>query len=251
MDTAPPPPRFPRLIRAIALAGLLAGVPVADATTQLGTVVVRGHRVSGPWYAPRTHDYGWRWGQDCNSSACVEDWTWDWIGDPHPTEALPTADTPPAPPDGSCPDLNADWLTAGCTQESLLPRDVGEGHISNWVFATPYGLRNQWLYPDDLRQIRERVNFYGDDHAAVIAVVRGDAACQAAANEVQSMCFENYPSEIMCYQFGEYTYQQCAASFFQLWDEWNATLPFHIQHTQIVRTCKDINDQRVAGNCQF
>lgn len=216
MDTTPPP-RFPRLIRAIALAGLLAGVSAAHSTTLLGPVEVRGHRISGPFYAPRTHNYGWRWAQDCSNSNCVEYWDWGWIEEPHPTEALPSSDAPPPPPDGSCPDLNADWLSAGCTLESLQARDVGEGQISNWLFDTPYGLQNQWLYPNDLEAIRERVNFLGDaDHAQVIAVARADAACQNGADQVRSMCFESYPGEILCHQFREYSYQQCAQSFFNL-----------------------------------
>jgi hypothetical protein len=240
------------LIRAIALAGLLASAPAAADPPPLGIVHIVGQRTSGPFYAPRTHYFGWRWAQDCHNSNCTEDWAWDWLGDPHPTEPLPEPDAPPPPPDGSCPDLNADWLTAGCTQESLLPRDVGEGHISQWQFYGYGGMVHRWMGQNVLTNVRETVNFSGSAlDAGVTATLAGRDICEIAGIHARLDCFEAWPGDILCYQVQTAVDDNCFQSFGQLLNEWMATLPFHVQSTQIVRTCTAINDQRQAGNCQF
>lgn len=100
-----------------------------------------------------------------------------------------------------------------------------------------------------LTSVRETVNFSGSAmDASVTAILAGRDICEAAGIQARLDCFGAWPGDIQCYQAQTAVDDNCFQSFGQLL---KATLPFHVQSTQIVRTCTAINEQRQAGHCQF
>lgn len=109
------------------------------------------------------------------------------------------------------------------------------------------------MYYSVLSDVRNTVNFSGDAQEAMVdAILAGNEICRNAGVEARNNCLEEYPGETICYRDVEVAVQNgCFQSFGQLFNEWSVMLPFHVQNTQIVRTCTAIDGQRQAGNCQF